>query len=179
MVAYTMLCNHIPINGYLIGTNDYEAHHVFDIWYRNTSEVKPTAITGDMHSLNKANFAILHWFGLRFEPHFTDLNKQLQELYCGRDPSAYKNCLIQPAGRIDLELISREKNNLDRIVATLGLKEMTQGTLVRKLCTYSTTNPTRRALFEYDRLVRSIYTLKYLRDPQFEPPRVSWRVFYL
>lgn len=31
MVAYTLLCNHIPINGYLIGTNDYEAHHVFDI----------------------------------------------------------------------------------------------------------------------------------------------------
>ena len=53
-------------------------------------------------------------------------------------------------------------------MATLGLKEMTQGTLVRKLCTYSTTNPTRRALFEYDRLVRSIYTLKYLRDPQLE-----------
>lgn len=119
-----------------------------------------------MHSLNKANFAILHWFGLRFEPHFTDLNKQLQELYCTRDLSAYKNCLIQPVGRIDLDLISREKNNLDRIVA--GLKEMTQGTLVRKLCTYSTTNPTRQALFEFDRLVRSIYTLKYLRDPQLE-----------
>ena len=168
MVAYTLLCNHIPINGYLIGTNDYEAHHVFDIWYRNTSEVKPTAITGDMHSINKANFAILHWFGLRFEPHFTDLNRQLQELYCIRDPSAYKKCLIQPAGQIDRDLIIREKSNLDRIVATLGLKEMTQGTLVRKLCTYTTTNPTRQALFEYDRLVRSIYTLKYLRDPQLE-----------
>lgn len=168
MVAYTLLCNHIPINGYLIGTNDYEGHHVFDIWYRNTSEVKPTAITGDMHSINKANFAILHWFGLRFEPHFTDLNRQLQELYCTRDPSAYKNCLIQPAGQIDLNLITREKSNLDRIVATLGLKEMTQGTLIRKLCTYTTTNPTRQAVFEYDRLVRSIYTLKYLRDPQLE-----------
>ncbi len=59
MVAYTLLCNHIPVNGYLIGTNDYEGHHVFDIWYRNTSAVKPTAITGDMHSINKANFAIL------------------------------------------------------------------------------------------------------------------------
>ncbi|EMD5067146.1 Tn3 family transposase, partial [Escherichia coli] len=58
MVAYTLLCNHIPVNGYLIGTNDYEGHHVFDIWYRNTSAVKPTAITGDMHSINKANFAI-------------------------------------------------------------------------------------------------------------------------
>lgn len=168
MVAYTLLCNHIPIYGYLIGTNDYEGHHVFDIWYRNTSEVKPTAITGDMHSINKANFAILHWFGLRFEPHFTDLNRQLQELYCTRDPSTYKKCLIQPVGQIDLDLITREKSNLGRIVATLGLKEMTQGTLIRKLCTYTTTNPTRQAVFEYDRLIRSIYTLKYLRDPQLE-----------
>lgn len=91
MVAYTLLCNHIPINGYLIGTNEYEGHHIFDIWYRNTSEVKPTAITGDMHRINKANFAILYWFGLRFEPHFTDLNKQLKELYCTRELSAYKN----------------------------------------------------------------------------------------
>ena len=104
-----LLCNHIPINGYLIGTNEYEGHHVFDIWYRNTSEVKPTAITGDMHSINKANFAILHWFGLRFEPHFTDLNRQLQELYCTREPSTYKKCLIQPVGQIDLDLITREK----------------------------------------------------------------------
>lgn len=69
---------------------------------------------------------------------------------------------------IDLNLITREKSNLERIVATLGMKEMTQGTLIRKLCTYTTDNLTRRAVFEYDRLVRSIYTLKYLRDPQLE-----------
>ncbi len=168
MVAYTLLCNHIPINGYLIGTNNYEGHHVFDIWYRNTSAVKPEAITRDMHSINKANFAILHWFGLRFESHFTDLNRQLPELFCTGEPSAYKKCLIQPAGQIDLNLIAREKSNLERIITTLGLKEMTQGTLIRKLCTYTTANPTRQALFEYDRLVPSIYTLKYLRDPQLE-----------
>lgn len=71
-------------------------------------------------------------------------------------------------GQIDLDLITREKSNLERIVATLGLKEMTQGTLIRKLCTYTTANPTRQAVFEYDRLGRSIYTLKYLRDPQLE-----------
>lgn len=121
---------------------------IFDIWYRNTSDLKPMAITGDMHSINKANFAILQWFSLRFEPHFTNLNKQLLELYCASAPSAYKKCLIQPAGQIDLDLIIREKSNLDRIVATLGLKEMTQGTLLRKLCTYTTANPARQAVFE-------------------------------
>lgn len=44
---------------------------------------------------------------------------------------------------------------------------MTQGTLVRKLCTYDA-DPMRRAIFEYDRLVRSSYTLRYLRDPTLQ-----------
>lgn len=168
VVAYTLLCNHVPLNGYLIGAHEYEAHHVFDIWYRNTSDIVPTAITGDMHSVNKANFAILYWFGSRFEPRFTNLNDQLKELYCADDPTLYEKYLICPVGQVDLPVIVAEKPNMDQIVATLGLKEMTQGTLIRKLCTYTTTNPTRRAIFEFDKLVRSIYTLRYLRDPQLE-----------
>ncbi|CAA9891785.1 hypothetical protein METHB2_50056 [Candidatus Methylobacter favarea] len=40
---------------------------IFDIWYRNISDMVPTAMTGDMHSINKANLAILQWFGLGFE----------------------------------------------------------------------------------------------------------------
>ena len=167
VVAYTLLCNHVPLQGWMIGAQEFEAHHVFDIWYRNTSDIVPTAITGDMHSVNKANFAILNWFGLRFEPRFTGLDKQLAEIYCAGDPAQYAQCLIQPAGQIDLQVIANEKDNIDRIVATLGLKEMTQGTLVRKLCTYDA-DPTRRAIFEYDRLVRSAYTLRYLRDPQLQ-----------
>ena len=167
VVAYTLLCNHAPLQGWMIGAHEYEAHHVFDIWYRNTSDIVPNAITGDMHSVNKANFAFLHWFGPRFEPRFTDVDNQLGEIYCAGDPAQYAHCLIQPAGQIDLQIITDEKENIDRIVATLGLKEMTQGTLVRKLCTYDA-DPTRRAIFEYDRLVRSAYTLRYLRDPKLQ-----------
>ncbi|MEB0134584.1 Tn3 family transposase [Actimicrobium sp. CCC2.4] len=168
VVAYTMLCNHIPLNGYLIGAHEYEAHHVFDIWYRNTSDIVPTVITGDMHSVNKANFVILYCFGPRFEPRFTNLNDQLKQLYCTDDLALYEKYLIGPVGQVDLSLIIDEKPNMDQIVATLGLKEMTQGTLIRKLCTYTATNPTRRAIFELDKIVRSIYTLRYLRDPQLE-----------
>ncbi|MUK51191.1 Tn3 family transposase [Aliivibrio fischeri] len=47
VVAYPLLCNHIPQNGYLIGAHEYEAHHVFDIWYRSTHElVICTVFTG-------------------------------------------------------------------------------------------------------------------------------------
>jgi hypothetical protein len=133
VVAYTMLCNHVPLQGWIIGAHELEGHHVFDIWYRNTSDIVPTTITGDMHSINKANFAILHWFGLSFEPRFTDLEEQLKELYCVDEPSLYEKCLIRPVGQVDRQTILDEKDNIDQLVATLGLKEMTQGTLIRKL----------------------------------------------
>jgi TnpA family transposase len=128
----------------------------------------PTTITGDMHIINKANFAILHWFGLKLAPRFTNLQTQLKHLYCGNDPADCEKFLIQPIGQIDRSLIISEKANIDQIVATLGLKEMTQSTLIRKLCAFSQHNRTRKAIFEFDKLIRSIYTLRYLLDPRLQ-----------
>ncbi len=71
VVAYTLLANHVALQTELIGAHEHESYYVFDICYHNTSEIAPTTITGDMHSVNKANFAILHWFGLKLAPRFT------------------------------------------------------------------------------------------------------------
>lgn len=58
---------------------------------------------------------------------------------------------------------------------------MTQGTLIRKLCTYTAPNPTWHAIFEFDKLVRSIYTLRHLRNGHWlcTPLRynISWSIF--
>ena len=168
VVAYTLLANHVPLETELIGANEHESHYVFDICYHNTSDILPTAITGDMHSVNKANFAVLHWFGLKFAPRFTSLQTQLSHLYCASDIAQYNSHLLSPAGQIDRCMIAAEKENIDRIIATLGLKEMSQSTLIRKLCALPQHNPTRKAVFEFDKLIRSIYTLEYLRDPQLQ-----------
>ncbi len=168
VVAYTLLANHVPLGTELIGANEHESHYVFDICYHNTSDIVPTAITGDMHSINKANFAILHWFGLKLAPRFTNLQAQIQHLFCGTDLSEHQPYLLQPTGPIDRQAIVAEKANIDRVIATLGLKEMSQSTLIRKLCALSQHNPTRKAVFEFDKLVRSIYTLDYLRDAQLQ-----------
>lgn len=166
VVAYTLLANHVPLETELIGANEHESHYVFDICYHNSTGIVPTAITGDMHSVNKANFAILDWFGTKFAPRFTSLQAQLEHLYCGNDIIQYESCLLQPVGQIDRHMITAEKDNIDRLAATLGLKEMSQSTLIRKLCALSRHNQTRKAVFEFDKLVRSIYTLNYFRDPQ-------------
>lgn len=168
VVAYSLLANHVALQTEMLSANQHESYWVFDICYNNTSDIVPTTITGDMHSINKANFAILHWFGMDLAPRFTHLQTQLNHLCCGCDPEEYANFLILPAAQIDYELIVSERDNIDRIVATLGLKEMSQSTLVRKLCTLSGHHRTRKAIFEFDKLIRSIYTLRYLRDPQLQ-----------
>ncbi len=168
VVAYTLLANHVALQTQLLGANQHESYWVFDICYNNTSDIKPTTITGDMHSINMANFAIMHWFGMNLAPRFTNLHAQLKHLYRGPGQEGYADFLIQPVGQIDRQLIAAEKSNLDHIAATLGLKEMSQSVLVRKICTLSGHHRTRKALFEYDKLIRTIYTLRYLRDPQLQ-----------
>ena len=155
VVAYSLLANHVALQTELLGANQHESYWVFDICYNNTSDIVPATITGDMHSINKANFAILHWFGMNLAPRFTNLQAQLKHLCCGCDPEEYANFLIPPAAQIDRKLMTSEKANIDRIVATLGLKEMSQSTLVRKLCTLSGHHRTRKAIFEFDKLIRN------------------------
>lgn len=168
VVAYTLLANHVALQTEMLGANQHESYWVFDICYNNTSDIVPTTITGDMHSINMANFAILHWFGMNLAPRFTNLHAQLKHLYGGAGQETYADFLIQPVGQIDRNLITSEKANMDQIAATLGLKEMSQSVLMRKICTLSGHHRTRKAIFEYDKLVRSIYTLRYLRDPKLQ-----------
>ncbi|MCC8483094.1 MAG: transposase [Rickettsia endosymbiont of Labidopullus appendiculatus] len=166
--AYTILANHIPLQCELIGTHEHESYFVFDIWYNNSSEITPEVITGDMHSINKANFAILNWFDVQLKPRFTSLNDQLKNLYCGNDIKEYANFLIKPIAQIDRQVIVEQKNNIDQLVVTLALKEMNQANLIKKLCHLPPENKLRKAVFEHDKLVRSIYTLKYMMDSKLQ-----------
>ncbi len=99
-------------------------------------------------------------------PRFTNLRAQLKHLYGGQ--GGYPDFLIQPVAEIDRNLIVPEKANMGHIAATLGLKEMTQSVLVRKICTLSGHHRTRKAIFEFDKLIRSVHTLRHLRDPQLQ-----------
>lgn len=168
VVAYTMLANHIPLQVELIGAHEHESYYAFDIWYNNSSSIVPNAISGDMHIINKGNFAIMDWFGGRLYPRFTNLQAQTKHLYCSDDLDQYNGWFISPIGQIDRQLIEEEWPNIKPIITALGLKEISQSTLIKKLCNYTTDNRTRKAIFEYDKLIRSIYTLRYLQDRKLQ-----------
>lgn len=166
VVAFTLLSNHLPVQSEVIGANEHESYFAFDVWYKNISLIQQTILTGDMHSRNKANFAIFYWFGADLRPRLKNLKAELGNVHAPKEVSRYKKFLVQPAGQIDKQLLFDENDNIDQIVATLALKEISQSTLIKKLCFLPSTNKTRRAIFEFNKLRQSIYILKCILDPQ-------------
>ena len=110
----------------------------------------------------------MDFFNGKLYPRFTNLDAQRKHLYTGNGLSEYDKCLIKPIGQLSRQLIESEWPNIQRIIATLGSKETTQSNIIKKLCTFAPGNRTLKALFEYDKLIRSIHTLKYFRDPKIQ-----------
>ena len=164
--AYTLFANCLPLCSKIIGANEHESHYLFDILNSNTSDIKVAAVSGDMHSINRVNFALLYFFGYRFMPRFTQLDKKAsRNLVCFGDLKKYETQVIKPSKIVDTKLIIKEWDNILRILVTLGLKKNTQSHIVRKLSSYKT-NDTLKALIEFDKIIMSLYILDYVDDEQ-------------
>lgn len=166
VVAYTLVANHVPINAQIIGANEHESHDVFDILFNNTTDIQPDIHSTDTHGTNEVNFALLHVFGYQFAPRYRDLQTKVREaLYGFKHPSQYGAVLLKPIRKINTRLIVEEWEQMQRILVSLALKTTTQSLIVGKLSAYARTNKTRRALWECDNILRSLYLLDYIDSP--------------
>ncbi|PHB05544.1 DDE transposase [Bacillus wiedmannii] len=163
ITSYTMVANHIPIQARIIGANEHESHYVFDILYNNTTDIKPNIHSTDTHGTNEVNFAILDLFGYQFAPRYKDIHATIsRNLYGFQHPNQYEELLIKPLRKINKDLIIKEWDNIKRIMLSLALKTTTQNVIVRKLSSYARKNQTKRALWEYDNIIKSLYFLEYI-----------------
>ena len=164
--AYTLFANCLPLCSKIIGANEHESHYLFDILNSNTTDVRVSAVSGDMHSINKLNFALLHFFGYRFMPRFTRLDEKARANLVSFDKvDKYRNYAIKPTKQVNTKLIIKEWDNILRIFTTLGLKKNTQSHIVRKLSAYKS-NSTLRALVELKKIIMSLYILEYIDSEQ-------------
>lgn len=136
---------------------------VFDILYNNLTDIQPDVHSTDTHGTNEVNFAILHFFGYQFAPRYKDIYDTVRtSLYGFKHPSHYGDVLINPVRKINTNLIMEEWENIQLIVLSLALKTTTQSIIVGKLSAYARKNKTKRALWEYDNIVKSLYFLEYI-----------------
>lgn len=163
VVSYTLVANHIPINARVIGANEHESHFVFDILYNNTSDIQPTVHSTDTHGTNQINFAILHLFGYQFAPRYKDIfDKVRTSLYGFKHPHHYQDMVICPKRKLMKKLIIEEWDDIQRVMVSLALKSTTQSIIVGKLSSYARKSRLRRALWEYDHIIHSLYLLDYI-----------------
>ncbi|WP_035878950.1 Tn3 family transposase, partial [Cupriavidus sp. amp6] len=69
-----------------------------------------------------------------------------------------------PSRKSNDELIIREWPAIQRIMASLGQKQVSQATIVRKLSSYKRQNQTKKALWELDSLCRTRHILRFIND---------------
>ncbi len=167
VVSYTLLANHVPLNARIIGANEHESHFVFDILFNNATDILPATHSTDTHGANHVNFAVLHQFGYQFAPRYRNVQRQLKAGLLGfRHPTHYhKDWPIKPNRRIREGLILSEEANIERILLSLALKSSTQSVIVGKLSAYRRKNRTKRALWEFDGIIRTLYLLDYIDSP--------------
>ena len=163
VVSYTLVANHIPVRARIIGANEHESHYVFDLLHNNTTDVQPVIHSTDTHGTNEVNFALLSLFGYQFAPRYKDFYGKVQtSLYGFQHPSQYGDFLIKPIRKIQQPLIIDEWPNTQRIILSLAHKTTTQSVLVSKLSSFARRNRTKKALWEYDNIIRSLYLLDYI-----------------
>lgn len=112
VVAYTLCAYHIPVNAKIISANQRESHFLFDILYNITSAIDINWLSGDGHSINQVNFAILDFIDKQFAPHFKRINHKAESL-CGFTPlKQYKDLLIKPRHKVKKIIIKKEWDNI-------------------------------------------------------------------
>jgi len=160
-----LVANNVPANAKIISADEHESHYVFDILFNNTTDIQPDVHSTDTHGTNEVNFGILHLFGYQFAPRYLDIyDKVSTSLYGFKHPSQYDG-VIKPIRKINTKLIIDEWDNFQRIIVSLALKTTTQSIIVGKLSTYARKNKTKRALWEYDNIICSLYLLNYVDSP--------------
>lgn len=161
--VYSLVANHIPINSKIIGPNEHESHHLYDILYNNQSGVLVDRVTGDNHSINQANFVTLDSIDIDFIPSIKNIRAEAEKLYSVKDPINYEG-LIKPINKINQSLIKSEKRGIIRILLSLLLQQNTQAIIIRKLSSHKRYNLLRAALWEYNKIFKSTHVLNLIND---------------
>ena len=161
--VYTLVANFVAVNAKNIGLNEYEGHSLFDIIFGNKTEIDIDMVTGDNHSLNQLNFVILDSIDVNYVPSIKGIKESAEDLYSVKSTDNYSG-IIRPKGMIDVELIKSKKRGILRVLLSLLLQENTQSNIVKKLNSYARYAGLKKALFEYNKILKSTHVLNLIDD---------------
>lgn len=167
VVSYSLIANHVPINCLLIGANMHESHFLFDLFYNNTSIIKPDILSTDTEGANQLNFLFLHVIDKLYGPRYRSLGSKTNSMISFSEPEEFDGCLIKPTAAFNERLIRDEDENMQHIIASLLSGEANQSNIVRKLSSSGYASRTKEALWEMNAVLMTKHLLTYIGDVGF------------
>jgi TnpA family transposase len=161
--AMSLIANHAAINARVIGANEHESHHIFDLLMNNSSEIVPDVLSTDTHGVNHINFALLDLFGYSFAPRYAQVGRVINDMFDVKEDK-HKRIQLRLKKPVNTKLIASHWDTIQRIMISLYERKTKQAILVRKLSGYKNNHPLLAALTEYNRMVKANYLLNYIDD---------------
>lgn len=162
---YTLVANFVAVNAKNIGLNEYEGHSLYDMIYNNKTDIEINMVTGDNHSLNKLNFVVLDSIDVDYVPSIKNIRTAADDLCSVKSPDNYKGNII-PKEQVNINKIESQKRSILRVLLSLILQENTQSNIVRKINSHSRHTKLKAALFEYNKIFKSIHVLNLIDNMQ-------------
>src|SRR3990167_1187165 len=160
---YSLTTNHISVNAKVIGPNEHESHHLYDVIFNNKTNIPIHMVTGDGHSINQTSFVTLDSIDVEFIPSINDIRMEAEKLLSVNNPDQYHG-LIKSSGKINKALIKSEKRGIIRILLSLLLQQNTQAVIIRKLASHKRYSRLQAAFWEYNKIFKSTHVLNLIDD---------------
>ena len=166
VAAYNHIVNGLSVTGKLIGAHEYEGWFSFEmVALQNTSEIKAKMISTDKHGTSPFNFALFDLIDLFYAPRIPKLHKE--ELWGFGKPEDYEGFLVKPTKFVDEQLLIDEADNIKRIIVSFLTGHVAPHIILRKMGEKAYTSKTKKALMQYNNLIKSRHILRTIHDPNY------------
>ncbi|OGT36130.1 MAG: hypothetical protein A3F11_10285 [Gammaproteobacteria bacterium RIFCSPHIGHO2_12_FULL_37_14] len=167
VAPYTLGINYNAVNCIADkGAHEHESHFLFELIQSNTSGIGLDRVSTDTEGSNQIMFALMYFANIDYTPCYRNLPKKTKKIYGFKNREDYPaDYLIKQMYKVNRKLIIEEWENIRDIVMAILSKEVEIDVITRKLCSNELNGKTKRALWEFNNILRSIYLLRYIDDP--------------
>ena len=164
-IAYHHIADsYIALFSHFIPCGTWEAIYILEGLLRNASELQPEKVHADTQGQSEPVFALAHLLGIELLPRIRNWKKLV--FYRPTKETQYQHLDALFTDHIDWQLIETHWRDLLQVVLSLRAGKISSVTLLRKLGHESHKNRLYQAFRELGRVVRTVFLLRYLSEPE-------------
>jgi TnpA family transposase len=156
--------NYVALFSHFIPCGVWEAIYIIEGLLQNSSDIQPDTVHADTQGQSTPVFALAHLLGIKLMPRIRNWHDLV--LYRPDKEAKYQHIDALLTEVVDWKLIETHWQDLLRVVLSIKAGKISSVTLLRKLGNYSRKNRLYQAFRELGRVVRTVFLLQYLSEPE-------------